>query len=153
MVFNATFNNISVISWRSVLLVVETGENYRPVASHWQTLWLLLICFAQNRIFIASHISVCTFRAMLLRKIHSCKTNPWLSIYLSSVMLDLQYCCRHLRCTSVPLYWGHIDISMIYLQSLIWFAGNGLQISAHILGFVCNVILLWEIHSHKANQW
>jgi len=41
MVFNATFNNISVISWRSVLLVEETGgpgENNRPVASHWQTL-------------------------------------------------------------------------------------------------------------------
>jgi hypothetical protein len=26
MVFNATFNNISDISWRSVLLVEETGE-------------------------------------------------------------------------------------------------------------------------------
>jgi hypothetical protein len=41
MVFNATFNNISVISWRSVLLVKETGvpgENHRPVASHWQHL-------------------------------------------------------------------------------------------------------------------
>jgi hypothetical protein len=41
MVFNATFNNISVISWRSVLLVEETGgpgEIHRPVASHWQTL-------------------------------------------------------------------------------------------------------------------
>ena len=38
MVFNATFNNISVISWRSVLWVEETGENYRPVASHWQNL-------------------------------------------------------------------------------------------------------------------
>ena len=25
MVFNATFNNISVVSWRSVLLVEETG--------------------------------------------------------------------------------------------------------------------------------
>jgi len=25
MVFNATFNNISVLSWRSVLLVEETG--------------------------------------------------------------------------------------------------------------------------------
>jgi hypothetical protein len=25
--FNATFNNISVISWQSVLLVEETGEN------------------------------------------------------------------------------------------------------------------------------
>ena len=37
MVFNATFKNISVISWRSVLLVKETavpGKNHRPVASH-----------------------------------------------------------------------------------------------------------------------
>ena len=41
MVFNATFNNISVISWRSVLLVEETEvprENHRPVARYWQTL-------------------------------------------------------------------------------------------------------------------
>jgi len=41
MVFNATFNTISVLSWRSVLLVEETGEpreNHRPAASHWQTL-------------------------------------------------------------------------------------------------------------------
>ena len=40
MGFNATFKNISVISWRSVLLVEETwvpGENQRPVISHWQT--------------------------------------------------------------------------------------------------------------------
>jgi len=37
MVFNATFNNISVISWWSVLLVEETrvpGENHRPAASY-----------------------------------------------------------------------------------------------------------------------
>jgi hypothetical protein len=38
MVFNATFNNVSVILWRSVLLVEETGENHWPVASHWQIL-------------------------------------------------------------------------------------------------------------------
>ena len=38
MVFYATFNNISVISWRSVLLLEETGENHRPVRSHLQTL-------------------------------------------------------------------------------------------------------------------
>ena len=40
MVFNATFNNILVILWWSVLLVEETGvpeENYRPAASHSQT--------------------------------------------------------------------------------------------------------------------
>jgi len=37
IVFNAIFNNISVISWLSVLLVGETvvpGENNRPAASH-----------------------------------------------------------------------------------------------------------------------
>jgi len=37
MVFNVTFNNISAISWQSVLLVEETGvprENHRPVAIH-----------------------------------------------------------------------------------------------------------------------
>ena len=42
MVFNTTSNNISVIPWRSVLLVEEIGkpaENYPPVASDWQTLW------------------------------------------------------------------------------------------------------------------
>ena len=37
MVFNTTFNNISVTSWQSVLLVEETrvpGENHRPAVNH-----------------------------------------------------------------------------------------------------------------------
>jgi hypothetical protein len=37
VVFNATFNNMSVISWRSVLLVEVTGvprENHIPAVSH-----------------------------------------------------------------------------------------------------------------------
>jgi hypothetical protein len=37
MVFNTTLHNISVISWRLVLLVEEireTGENQRPVSGH-----------------------------------------------------------------------------------------------------------------------
>jgi hypothetical protein len=37
MMFNATFNNILVISWGSVILKEETGlrgENHRPVAKH-----------------------------------------------------------------------------------------------------------------------
>ena len=40
MVFHATFNNISAITWQSVFLVEETGvpgENHRPVVSHRQT--------------------------------------------------------------------------------------------------------------------
>jgi hypothetical protein len=48
MVFNASFNNISAISWRSVLLVEETGvpgENHRSVASQ---LTLYLIANGEN---------------------------------------------------------------------------------------------------------
>jgi hypothetical protein len=43
IVFNATFSNISVISWISVLMVEEAGipgENHRPWASNWKTLSL-----------------------------------------------------------------------------------------------------------------
>jgi hypothetical protein len=50
MVFNATFNNISVISWRSVLLVEETGENNRPATCHWQTLSLNVVHLALSGI-------------------------------------------------------------------------------------------------------
>ena len=38
LVFNATFSNISAISWRPVLVVEEAGvpgENHRPWASSW----------------------------------------------------------------------------------------------------------------------
>ena len=47
MVFNATFNNISVILWKSVLLVEETGvhgENHQPVASQ---VYHIMLCFVE----------------------------------------------------------------------------------------------------------
>jgi hypothetical protein len=37
-VFNATFSNISAISWQQVLVMEEAGvpgENHRPWASNW----------------------------------------------------------------------------------------------------------------------
>ena len=46
MVFNVTFNNTSVISWRPILLVEETGvpgENHRTVASHWHILLHIVV--------------------------------------------------------------------------------------------------------------
>jgi len=52
MVLNTTFNNISVISWRSVLLVEETevpGENHRPAVSHGKTLSHNDVHFALTR--------------------------------------------------------------------------------------------------------
>ena len=37
MMLNTTFNNISVISWRSVEETGVPGENHQPVESHSQT--------------------------------------------------------------------------------------------------------------------
>jgi hypothetical protein len=69
MVFNATFNNISAISWRSVLLVEETGENHRPVASHWQTLSHNVAHFAWSRFELTTSVVIGT------DCIGSCKSN------------------------------------------------------------------------------
>ena len=44
--FNATLSNTSVIPWRLVLFVEETGytrKNYRPAVCHWQTLLLYVV--------------------------------------------------------------------------------------------------------------
>jgi hypothetical protein len=52
--FNATFNNISVILWLSVLLVEQTGvleENHRPAASYLQTL-------SHNVVYLALSVDV-----------------------------------------------------------------------------------------------
>jgi len=46
MVFNATFNNISVISWQSILLVKETivqGENHRPASQVTDKLYHIML--------------------------------------------------------------------------------------------------------------
>ena len=65
MVLNATFNNISVISWRSVLLVEGTRENHRPVASHWPT-------FSHNVV----HLTLIEIRTHNISGcIGSCKSN------------------------------------------------------------------------------
>ena len=55
---NATFSNISAISWRPVLMVEEAGvpgENHPPWASNWQALSLAVasrvhpVCNIQSR--------------------------------------------------------------------------------------------------------
>ena len=58
MVFNATFNNISVITWQSVLLVEETivpDENHWPGASHWQTLSHNLVSSTPRQSRVQTH--------------------------------------------------------------------------------------------------
>jgi len=70
IVFNATFNNISVISWQSVLLVEETGvpiENHRPTTSHWQTL--------SHNVVSSTGIKLTTIVVIGTDCIGSCKSN------------------------------------------------------------------------------
>ena len=72
MVFKVTFNNISVISWRSVLLVGETGENHRPVASHWHTV---------------SHSVVSS--TLLLSRVRTHSVSTWWWVLIAEVFVNL----------------------------------------------------------------
>ena len=69
MVLNTTFNNILVISWRSVLLVEETGETHRPVASDWQIYHIILYrvhlalnWFQLTTLVVIGTDCICTYR-------------------------------------------------------------------------------------------
>ena len=58
MVFSATFNNISAISWRSVLLVEETGEakeHHPSAADHWDNLSHGVVSSTPRLIGIRTH--------------------------------------------------------------------------------------------------
>ena len=61
MVFNATFSNISTTSWRSVLLMEETGvpgENHQHVASLDHTLYHIMLYLI--------HLAICSIRTHIL---------------------------------------------------------------------------------------
>jgi hypothetical protein len=82
--FNATFKNISFISWWSVLLVEETGvprENHRPVASQkWHS--------HQHKI-LHRLISSNSNRKMLLCIQFKCCKNLWMKLPLNFFSIQI----------------------------------------------------------------
>ena len=90
LVLNVTSNNISVISWWSVLLVKETrvpGENQRHVASHWHGFFDLYT--AMNGIWTYNFSDD---RHLLHRYKCSCKSNYYtiMTTIAPSNIADLQ---------------------------------------------------------------
>ena len=76
MMFNATFKNISDISWLPFLLVKETGsssrkKNNRPAVSHWQIYHIML-----HRVHLAwARFELTTLVVIGTDCIGSCKSN------------------------------------------------------------------------------
>jgi hypothetical protein len=93
MVFNTTFNNISVTSWGSVLLVEETGESHRHAASHWQTLSHIVVSswagfeFATLAVIITDCIDSCK------SNYHTITTVPYLFVITKYTLIICNYGC------------------------------------------------------------
>jgi hypothetical protein len=110
MVFKATFNNISDISWRSVLLVEETwvsGENHWSVASHWQTLSHNVVSILPV-LFLSSHFVSHVVDQLLKGRNSEPQTRPnfqWLqpncALQWKNVSLTFQYP------SPIPIHFVH----------------------------------------------
>jgi hypothetical protein len=95
MVLNSTFNNISVISWQSVLLVEETG-----IVCQWLVLhitlcdkvcqWLVLHITLCDKVcqWLVLHITLCDKVCQWL-VLHSCigYTSPWAGFELTTLVM------------------------------------------------------------------
>jgi hypothetical protein len=95
---NATFNNISVISWRSVLLVEETGvsEKTTDLSHRWQTL---------------SHNVVSSY------------TSPWTGFRTHKFSwIQIQYYLKFFMWENSGIFTSGTTLSVVYMifQSL-WF--------------------------------
>ena len=117
MVFNATFTNISVISWGSVLLVEETGEpgeNHWPVASHWETLSHNVVHLALIEIQTHNISGDC---------IGSCKSN----YHMITTTMALYAYCIFKMLPNNDTYWVRLCYRYLTLISTIYMLYHGHQ--------------------------
>jgi hypothetical protein len=125
MAFNVTFNNISVISWRSVLLVEETGvpsENHWPVVSHWQTLSHNELHFEVIYAQMISHeMQFDTIKTFEKQNLHALS---YLNIFVKSHYLQIfQHLKKKLLFRSILNWFTPVnvsDFSEIKITRIIW---------------------------------
>jgi hypothetical protein len=118
LVVNDIFNNISVISWRLVLLMGETGvpgKNHQPAASHWQTLlhnvvkshispWLTTTCSALHTMIHNHLLNIVHHDSQPLVRHSTIIHNQWLSITHHDSQPFAQYNTNWFRTTGSALY-------------------------------------------------
>ena len=126
MILNATFNNISILSWRSVLLVEEIGrpgENHRHVTSNWQTVWHNVVdvkWFLCAESLSPGFIGVCVTRSLVLCV---CFVDHCLSFCTFSF-------CHCVVCSSsiyefwLPLCYLQTRLTCIYIAVLLYWRYN-----------------------------
>ena len=112
MVFNTTSNNISVLSWRSVLLVEETGvswENHRPVASHWKLYHIMLN--RENHRPVASHWKL--YHIMLYRENHRPVASHWKLYHIMLYRENHRPVASHWKLYHIMLYKVHLEMNRV----------------------------------------
>ena len=122
MVFNTTFNNISVISSLSILLVKVTrvpGENHWPATSCWQTLSHNIVSSTphhkRNSNFQHS------WRQVSIAQVVSCTSNFHTNMIMTSPWETIQiYTWTKSKVTSSTFWW---ELNKTWMSSVI---GHGL---------------------------
>jgi len=148
MVLNATFNNISVMSWWSVLLMVETWEYHRPVTSHWQALSHNVVSSTPHLSKIRTHIF--TVDRDWLQKSSFCVLCAMLPVSLDCPFLILRF-------SPTFIHNEERGSSRHYSERVFYMEQGIIIISQHLISFLvlwtsyCYTILCYDIFDFMLN--
>ena len=122
MVFHATFNNISAISWRFVLLVEEIGV---PGESYWRTL---------------SHNVVSSTPRLSWIRIHNVKWRRINQFNMNIINWNMCHDCSR-NYLSFLITWVHSRLFSLVIQSLVF------TVVFHRSLFDVLFFFVWSLHS------
>ena len=125
MVLNASFNNISVISWWSVLLVEEIWVprgNHRLVTSHWQT-WFRIVVLSTpvTVLYLALHVQM--YKKCIQSIVCSYMSDTFVRCIIGYMYIKLSLpTCKYSyyvirTCTYLSHNWPHCSLRCMYKYS------------------------------------